>query len=57
MDAQTFAANQLENHAKSFLKALTETPEEHFFSDPPAGGHMARPSYRRLESGAGFTKP
>ncbi len=39
MDAQTFAANQLENHAKSFLKALTETPEEHFFSDPPAGGH------------------
>ncbi len=39
MDAQTFAANQLENHAKSFLKALNETPEEHFFSDPPAGGH------------------
>jgi uncharacterized damage-inducible protein DinB len=39
MDAQTFAANQLENHAKSFLKALTETPEEHFSSDPPAGGH------------------
>ncbi len=39
MDAQTFAANQLENHAKSFLKALTETPEEHFFSNPPAGGH------------------
>ncbi len=39
MNAQTFAANQLENHAKSFLKALTDTPEEHFFSDPPAGGH------------------
>jgi hypothetical protein len=39
MDAQTFAANQLENHAKSFLKTLFETPEEHFFSDPPAGGH------------------
>jgi hypothetical protein len=39
MDAQTFAANQLENHAKSFLKALNETPEEHFFTDPPAGGH------------------
>ena len=39
MDAQTFAANQLENHAKSFLKCLNETPEEHFHSDPPAGGH------------------
>jgi DinB superfamily len=39
MDAQTFAANQLENHAKAFLKALTQTPEEHFFTDPPAGGH------------------
>ena len=39
MDAQTFAANQLENHAKSFLKCLNETPEEHFHTDPPAGGH------------------
>ncbi len=39
MDAQTFAANQLENHAKSFLKCLNETPEEDFHTDPPAGGH------------------
>jgi hypothetical protein len=39
MDAQTFAANQLENHAKAFLKTLNDTPEEHFFTDPPAGGH------------------
>ncbi len=39
MDAQTFAANQLENHVKSFLKALFDTSEEHFFTDPPAGGH------------------
>jgi hypothetical protein len=39
MDAQTFAANQLENHAKSFLKTCYETPEAHFHTDPPAGGH------------------
>jgi hypothetical protein len=39
MDAQTFAANQLENHAKSFIKCLNETPEEHFHLEPPAGGH------------------
>jgi DinB superfamily len=39
MDAQTFAANQLENHAKAFLKALNDTPEEHFHLEPAAGGH------------------
>jgi hypothetical protein len=39
MDAKTLLADQLQIHAKAFLKGLTDTPEEIFAITPPAGGH------------------
>ena len=39
MNAKQFVLDQMGNHIKSFLKGISETPEDLFNISPAAGGH------------------